>query len=232
MVLMRRLFVILALIAALPAAAREPPYLTARDLDLAIILPPPVVAGSEADREQQAMVLAAQRAASPDRIAQAQRDVDESLEVMFGAVLGKSLGAADLPATARLFDRIGETEEAVVDPAKKAFNRRRPYLSNAEIKPLVRPSTSGSYPSGHTTRVNVSAIALVALVPEKRDAIWLRAADYAWSRVVGGMHYPNDLEGGGRAGTAIAVAMMGRAEFKADFEAARRELRQYLGLQP
>lgn len=232
MVLMRRLFVVLALIAALPAAAREPPYLTARDLDLAIILPPPVVAGSEADREQQAMVLAAQRAASPARIAQAERDVDESLEVMFGAVLGKPLGAAELPVTIRLFARIGETEEAVVDPVKAIFNRRRPWQSNDEIKPLVRKSSSGSYPSGHTTRVNVSAIVLVTMVPEKRDAIWLRAADYAWSRVVGGMHYPNDLEGGGRAGTAIAVAIMGRAEFRADLEAARRELRQYLGLQP
>jgi outer membrane protein TolC len=46
------------------------------------------------------------------------------------------------------------------------------------------------------------------------------------------MHYPNDLDGGARAGTAIAVAAMGQADFKADFEAARRELRQYLGLQP
>jgi acid phosphatase (class A) len=229
---MRRLLIVLALFAALPAAAREPPYLTAQDLDLAIILPPPVVAGSEADREQQAVVLAAQRAASPERIAQAQRDVDESLETMFGAVLGKSLGAADLPATTRLFDRLGETEEVVVGPAKKAFTRVRPYLSNPEIKPLVRPSTSGSYPSGHTTHVNAAAIVLAALVPEKRDAIWLRVRDYAWSRVIGGMHYPNDLDGGARAGTAIAVAAMGRAEFKADFEAARRELRQYLGLQP
>lgn len=232
MMLPRRFLFVLALLAALPAAAREPAYLTAQDLNLAIILPPPVVAGSEADRRQQDVVLAAQRAASTDRIAQAVRDADESLDTMFGAVLGKPLLAADLPATIRLFDRLGETEEVVVDGAKKAFARRRPYLSNAEIKPLVRPSTSGSYPSGHTTRVNAAAIVLAALVPEKRDAIWQRASDYAWSRVVGGMHYPNDLDGGARAGTAIAVAVMGRAEFKAGFEAARRELRQYLELQP
>jgi acid phosphatase (class A) len=232
MVLMRRLLIVLALFAALPAAAREPPYLTAQELNLAIILPPPVVAGTEADREQQAVVLAAQRAAGADRIAQAERDADESLETMFGAVLGKPLGAADLPATTRLFDRLGTTEDVVVEPAKKAFERVRPWLSNPEIKPLVRKSTSGSYPSGHTTHVNASAIVLAALVPEKRDAIWLRARDYAWSRVIGGMHYPNDLDGGARAGTAIAVAAMGQADFKADFEAARRELRQYLGLQP
>ena len=59
-----------------------------------------------------------------------------------------------------------------------------------------------------------------------------RAADYSQSRVVGGMHYPNDLFGGKLAGTAIAVAVQSRPEFKAAFELARRELRQYLGLVP
>src|SRR5882757_2218926 len=234
MTLNRRVLVLLAfaIVAASPAIARERPYLTAQDLDLVSILPPPVAKGSAADREQQAMVLAAQRAASPERIEQARRDVDEALDTMFGAVLGKALPVASLPATTRLFDRIGETEEVVVAPAKKAFQRVRPYLSNPEIKALVRPSASGSYPSGHTTHVNVAAIVLGDIVPEKRAAIWPRAMDYAWSRVIGGVHYPDDLDGGGRAGTAIAVALQGRPEFKADFEAARRELRQYLGLQP
>lgn len=234
MTVRRRALVLLALAAlsASPARARERPYLTAQELGLAAILPPPVANGSDADREQQAVVLAAQRSASPERIDQARRDVDESLDVMFGAVLGKALPTASLPATTRLFERIGETEEEVVTPAKKVFQRRRPYLSNPEIKPLVRPSVSGSYPSGHTTHVNVAAIVLGSIVPEKRDAIWLRVRDYAWSRVIGGMHYPNDLDGGARAGTAIAVALQSRPEFTADFEAARRELRQYLALSP
>jgi acid phosphatase (class A) len=233
MTLRRRVLVLLALTAlATPALARERPYLTAQELDLVVILPPPVANGSDADREQQAVVLAAQRAASPERIEQAKRDVDESLDTMFGSVLGKALPAASLPNTTLLFERIGETEEVVVAPTKKAFQRLRPYLSNPEIKPLVRPSVSGSYPSGHTTHVNVAAIVLGSIVPEKRDAIWLRAKDYAWSRVIAGMHYPNDLDGGGRAGTAIAVALQSRPEFKTDVEAARRELRQYLGLGP
>ena len=96
----------------------------------------------------------------------------------------------------------------------------------------MRPSISGSYPSGHTTNATLAAIVMGDIVPEKRDAIWQRAADYSHSRVVGGMHYPNDLFGGKLAGTAIAVALQSRPEFKADFAAARRELRQYLGLAP
>ena len=228
MSLKRRAFlVVLALVAAVPAAARDLPYLTKQDLDLASILPPPVV-----DSEQLALVLAAQRAATPERIEQARRDVDESPDTMFGAVLGKTLDERKLPATARLFSRMRDTEDAVVGPAKKAFKRVRPYMSSSEIKPLVRPSISGSYPSGHTTNATLAAIVMADIVPEKRDALWARAVDYSLSRVIGGMHYPNDLLGGKLAGTAIAVALQSRPEFKADFAAARRELRQYLDLAP
>jgi acid phosphatase (class A) len=236
--MMLRRLLLLALLAAPPllaplgASAREPPYLTAQDLDIVSILPPPVAAGSVADREQLAVVLRAQRSATPERIEQAKRDADESVDTMFAGVLGKPLPAADLPATTRLFVRLEETGDAVLSSAKAAFKRVRPYLSDPEIKALVRPSITGSYPSGHTTHITASAIVMGNIVPEKRDAIWERAHDYAWSRVIGGMHYPNDLDGGGRAGTAIAVALRSRPEFKADFEAARRELRQYLGLAP
>lgn len=232
MMLLRRALLALVLVVALPAAAREAPYLTVRDLDLATILPPPVEAGSMADVEQQGAVLAAQWSATPERVEQARRDVDESPDTLFGAVLGKTLDPKVLPATTRLFARLRETEDAVVGPAKKAFKRVRPYLSDARIKALVRPSVSGSYPSGHTTNATLGAIVMADIVPEKRAAIWQRADDYSQSRVIGGMHYPNDLLGGKLAGTAIAVALQSRPEFKADFAAARRELRQYLGLAP
>ena len=234
--MMLRRLLLLALLAAPPllaplgASAREPPYLTAQDLDIVSLLPSPVAAGSVADREQLAVVLRAQRSATPERIEQAKRDADESVDTMFATVLGKPLPPATLPATTRLFVRLEETGDAVLGPAKTAFKRVRPYLSDPEIKALVRPSVTGSYPSGHTTHINASAIVMGNIVPEKRDAIWERAHDYAWSRVIGGMHYPNDLDGGARAGTAIAVALQSRPEFKADFDAARRELRQYLGL--
>lgn len=232
MMLLRRALLALVLVVALPAAAREAPYLSVRELDLATILPPPVEADSMADVEQQGAVLAAQWSATPERVEQARRDVDESPDTLFGAVLGKPLDPKVLPATTRLFARLRETEDAVVGPAKKAFKRVRPYLSDARIKALVRPSVSGSYPSGHTTNATLGAIVMADIVPEKRPAIWQRANDYSQSRVIGGMHYPNDLLGGKLAGTAIAVALQSRPEFKADFAAARRELRQYLGLAP
>lgn len=228
--MLRRLLLLVLLAVPLAALAREPPYITAQDLDIVSILPPPVTADSVGGREQLAVVLRAQRSATPERIEQAKRDADESVDAMFAGVLGRALPASALPATTRLFVRLEETGDAVVGPAKAAFKRVRPYLSDPEIKALVRPSVSGSYPSGHSTHITASAIVMGDIVPEKRDAIWERAHDYAWSRVIAGMHYPNDLDGGRLAGTAIAVALRNRPEFKADFEAAKRELRQYLKL--
>ena len=83
---------------------------------------------------------------------------------------------AGLPKTAYLFARVGESEDATVDPAKPFYGRKRPFLANPDIKPLVRPSTSGSYPSGHATRVTAGAIILASMLPEKRDAIWTAPA--------------------------------------------------------
>ena len=229
----RRFLLLFALLAALPAAAREAPYLTPQDLDLVSILPTPVVTGSEADREQLAVVVRAQTTMPADRIEQARRDAIETLDVLFSDALGKALPEASLPATTRLLGRLTETEDVVVEPAKKAFGRVRPYLADPQqIKALVRPSKTGSYPSGHATYATVAAIVVGDMVPEKRAALWRRVGEYNWSRVIVGMHYPNDLDGGRLAGTAIAVAVRNQPAFKTDFDAARRELRAWLGLLP
>jgi acid phosphatase (class A) len=68
------------------------------------------------------------------------------------------------------------------------------------------------------------------MVPEKKEAIWARAAQYAESRVIIGMHYPLDLEVGRRAGTAMAAVMFADAAFRADFERAKAEVRRVLGM--
>lgn len=231
--LTRRLLAgLLLLPLAAPAWALEPtPYVTSSKLDLAIILPPPVVAGTPVDAAEQATVIAAQAQASPERIQRAAADAEETVFDMFASTLGDRFAPARLPLTTLLFARIGASEDATVDPVKKIFGRVRPWLANpTAIKVLIPKSSSGAYPSGHTTRVTVSAIILASMLPDQRDAIWARAADYAQSRVIGGMHYPNDLEGGRRAGTAMAAVMLTQPDFQADLAAARAELRAAMGM--
>jgi acid phosphatase (class A) len=73
-------------------------------------------------------------------------------------------------------------------------------------------------------------IILSNMVPERRREIMTRAWEYGWNRVVGGMHFRSDIEAGRLAGSAIATALMQRADFRAEFAAARAELRAHLGL--
>ncbi|MEI7515882.1 MAG: phosphatase PAP2 family protein [Betaproteobacteria bacterium] len=220
----------LSLAVATGSFAAELPYLTTQQLDIIPFMPAPIVNGSSEDKEQQAQVLAVQRAASAERIALANKDAEETVFAMFSSVMGSNFTAANLPQSTKIFDRIGETEDAVVDPVKKYFGRIRPFLNNPEIKPLVKPSTSGSYPSGHTSRSTMMAVILSKMVPEKRVAIFERANDYAQSRIVGGMHYPQDLEAGRRAGSAMAATLLASPTFMADFEVSRAEIRKALGL--
>jgi acid phosphatase (class A) len=218
-----------ALCAALPALAAEP-YLTAGTLDLAALLPPPPPKDSAAGAADMQAVLDAQAHASGARKAQAATDAGESVDVMFREVLGPKFVLADLPRTTAFFARVGATESVTVDAAKKVFGRVRPWKDNPAVAALPKPSNSPGYPSGHTTRVTMDAIALSAMVPEKQREIWLRADDYAESRVIAGEHYPTDVLAGWRSGTAVAAVIGQQAAFKQDFAAARAELRAALGL--
>ena len=73
-------------------------------------------------------------------------------------------------------------------------------------------------------------IILSDMVPEKRAEIMARAADYAHNRVVGGIHYPSDIEAGKISGSVIAAVLLSRPDFKAEYEVARSELRSDLGM--
>jgi acid phosphatase (class A) len=213
------------------AFAAESPYLTHKQLDIIPFMPAPVANGSADDRAQQMLVLAAQKAATPERIALANSDAEETVYAMFSSVLGANFKPANLPLFTAMFARMGDTEDAVVDPVKAFFGRTRPFLNNPDIKPLVKPSKTGSYPSGHTSRSTMMAIVLSSMLPEQRAAIFARANDYAESRVIGGMHYPNDLDAGRRAGSAMAATLLASPTFNTDFDAAKVELRKALGLQ-
>jgi acid phosphatase (class A) len=227
----RRLLLATAIAASLvaPAMAAEP-YITAKMMDLTVLVPPPPPKGSAADQADMKAVLDAQAAASDARKAQALFDSAETVYVMFAELLGPKFTEAATPKTSHFFDRIGESEDDTLDAAKPYFGRIRPWLTSDAAKPYAKQTKSNSYPSGHTTRVVICAIMMQQIVPEKKAEIWARAEDYAFSRVVGGMHYPTDVAAGKMTGAAMAAVMLQNPAFKADLEAAKAETRAALGL--
>lgn len=73
-------------------------------------------------------------------------------------------------------------------------------------------------------------IVLGNMVPEKRTEIMARGWELGNLRLIGGIHFPSDVEAGRVSGTLIAASLMLRADFLTDFEAAKTELRTALGL--
>ena len=57
------------------------------------------------------------------------------------------------------------------------------------------------------------AVILGTMVPEKRAALFARAADYGQSRIIVGVHYLTDIDAGRSAGTAIAALLLATPAF-------------------
>jgi acid phosphatase (class A) len=226
-------------VAASPAAAAQftfsarGAYLTPMSVDLYRLLPPPPEAGSTQERAELDELLRLQATRTPAQVQRAKEDATVSI-FRFADALGSppKFNPRDLPLTSELFARIGQDEGLFMNPAKDAFARPRPFLTDPHLAPVVPKPSSASYPSGHSTWALASAIVLADMVPERRAQIFARADEYAHNREVGGVHYPSDVLAGHLAGTALAEALFDQPRFVADELAAAAELRPALGLPP
>ncbi len=213
---------------AAPHHKKSLQILTPEQVDPSRLLPPPAADGSDLQKADLAEVERVYHARTPERRAQAEwDDKHESVELFF-AVLGPRFDLTTLPATAKVTAEVNNEQSVVAGIAKVYFKRNRPWaidptLVACDYRPNAPPLTS--YPSGHGTLAYSEGYVLAALMPEKAQAILARAADYSYSRVVCGAHYPSDLEASHVLGTELAMLMMQNPKFSADFEAARAELK-------
>lgn len=229
-------FVVLAtaaLVGALGvASAGAQTFLTPAQVNLLRLLPGPPGAASVQTKDEMTEIELLERTRSPQRAALATADAEETVFAMFGALLGPGFKAEAMPVAAKFFDRLGDTEEDLVTPAKSGFGRLRPYLANPGLHPVAPMSKSGAYPSGHATRGAIMGIVLADMVPERRAEIFARMDEYTESRVVAGVHYRSDIVAGRSAGIAIDAVLFNDAGFVAAYGPARADVRKALGLAP
>jgi len=206
------------------------PFTDAKEIDLLNLLPPPPANDSAQMKAELGEILTIQVTRTPEMAARAVADAEENVWRFSDVIDNPKFTKENLPKFSAFFDRIVETEGAVVDPAKDVWKRPRPHLYSDLVKPIVPLSKSGSYPSGHTTVGTLMGIVLSHMVPEKRAVIMARAWEYGHNRIVGGIHYATDIEAGRIAGTVIAETIMTHDDYKSEYEGAKAELRAALGL--
>jgi acid phosphatase (class A) len=209
------------------------PYFDAKTLDLGRVLPPPPSNDSATTRAEIALMLKIQQERTPEEAALARADASYSV-FRFADALGNPevFNAKSLPKTSSLFRKVTYEEGAVVQAGKRGFQRPRPFILEPRIEPIVKKPTNDSYPSGHAMWSRVVGLLLADMLPEYSDRIMARADDFAFHRVVAGVHYPSDVEAGKHAGTALAAFLFASPAFHGDYAEATRELRSALKLPP
>ena len=230
---MRSLLTAFALLATLAtahgyAAEEAKPFVTAKEVDLTRYLPAPPANDSKQTRDEIAELLQIQQSRTPEQAAAAVADAQEEVW-RFADVMGPKFSADKLPVTSAFFERIAATEGAVVDPAKDFWKRPRPHMISDQIQPIVKKSKSGSWPSGHATLGYLMATLLADMVPEKKEALYARASQYAQNRVIAGIHYRSDTVMSRTAAALIAQKLFESTEFSTQFAATQKELRTALG---
>lgn len=216
---------------ALPACAAEALFVSPEQTHVLHILASPPAANSATTKAELIQLHQLQMTRTAAQVAQALADDRDESIFIYRAVLGDQFTAQALPLTAALSERLRQIEEASTTPAKAAFQRQRPYKLDRTLQPVCKTkSKDDSYPSGHTTSGYLTALVLIEMVPEQRDAILARAADYANNRLICGVHFPSDVEAGKLLAYSLHAVMANHAQYNKEMRAARTELRRVLAL--
>ena len=195
------------------------------------LVPPPPAAGSAAlaldeEANRKALVLRGTR-----RFALATEDADLLFPHAAGAfscAVGAPITEVDAPHLYVLLRRVLSDAGYSTSRAKNEYKRLRPFLVNKE--PSCTPAEEaelgkqGSYPSGHSAAGWAWALVLTEVAPEQADAILARGRAFGQSRVVCNVHWQSDVMEGRIMGAATVARLHADPAFRADLEAARKEL--------
>jgi acid phosphatase (class A) len=209
------------------AKEAEPPrFLTADQIQAGARLPPPPPEGSDRQKAELAELHRLQSQRTPDRLAQAKADGANETGAMFAPALGAGFDLSKLPATAKLLEDVHHEEKLAASAGKTFYKRPRPFAVDPTLDSCSKSEKPGtSYPSGHSTMAWSMATVLAAAWPSKAPAIKARAADYAESRVICGVHFRSDIEAGKRLGEEVGRDLLANPAFHAEEQAAAEELK-------
>jgi acid phosphatase (class A) len=229
----RRLFVGLAIVA--PAGVggfywsqqhTSPNYLGPDTREFVALFAPPPSADSAQTRQELDELLEIQRTRTEAQSAAARADSSTDVD-RFADALGLKPGATDhLPHLKEFAQRVEDSFRPYVRAAKQNFKRARPYANEPRLEPcLDHPPRDASYPSGHATFAFVMAAALSDVAPARASQLQARAEEFAHQRMVCGVHFRSDIEGGRLGARWLIERLRASPDYRADVVAATAELR-------
>ncbi|MDG2523953.1 phosphatase PAP2 family protein [Stenotrophomonas sp. HITSZ_GD] len=217
---------------AAPAPGKATGYLDKADApDSLRLVPPPPAAGSPGMALDEAVSRQALSLRDTPRFAQATQDAELSFPAgarQFACALGVPVDAQRTPHLYALLERSRIDASAATKAAKNHYRRARPFMVNGE--PTCTPEDedglrhNGSYPSGHSAIGWAWALILVEVAPERTDDLLDRGRNYAESRLVCNVHWQSDILEGRHMGAAAVARLHDNAAFRADLDAARKEV--------
>jgi acid phosphatase (class A) len=220
-------------------------YVAPSDIDITKILPAitPLTADQakvEKDFEI-SRVVEIQKEASPADLQRARAEANTPDHLpspySFADVIGSWFKAdnANISLTVALLKNIVDDAEGVIKPAKKHWDRTRPFRQDpADVKLQtddngeVPPPTSASYPSGHGTDGVLFALVLSDLAPQLQDKLMARGVQYGDDRVILGLHFPSDIAAGRALGEAIYAVLKDKKAYQDDLAAAKAQFQKEL----
>lgn len=215
-----------------PAGEAKPqPYLVGDRVDFHSILAPPPAAGSLRDTEDEQTVEQWQTV-TRERLHSAELDGD-SIYPRFDEAFGRSIDRKTSPVLVTLLNRALRDVSYTTFAAKEHFQRPRPHQrvqlkhvcgQAAAPKPETHPMGGSSYPSGHSAYGWAVAMILARVAPDRAELLLARAAEYAESRVICGVHFPSDVDAGHAIAAAVLAHLDSSSDFQTDLSHARAEL--------
>jgi acid phosphatase (class A) len=217
---MKPIFILILVVFSFSLKAGELRFLTPQSVDVADIPAPPAF-DSEADQQDLEIVLKWQNNRTPMECLRATVEAEGYATSFFG----QPYGPLNQEEARRLvnFQQILFNEISFFARQLKISHQRvRPFLRDARVSPCIPTHHSNSYPSGHATIAYVAARTFALIYPEQRHAFYQRAFEIAQGRVIGGVHYPSDVEAGELLGGKIFQALKASSQFMQEVRSLKK----------
>lgn len=188
------------------ALAGELQYLTPESIDLSSFTPP------TADL---VTVLKLQKERTKSDCERASVEAKGFADAFFGPPYGP-LSQREAEALVAFQEKLFQEVKYFTKSLKTKYQTPRPYTLSALVTPCVPTENSFSYPSGHAAIAVVSAKTLALLHPNLKSQLLERARVISFDRVLGGVHFPGDVDAGFLLGEMIFERLSSQEKFMKD----------------